>query len=519
MFTYYFSVNIFLLDQSSLPFIVLIFLLSGVCLYCAGTESNTINYVTLVLIILLLLFILFLSWNIFIFFIYYEFLVIILFISLFLFITSFFKVRSAFYFFIFSLFGSIFFFYVIAVFPVITKVIMINSALVFSLPFLVKLPSFPFSYWLPEVHTEANTSISVILAGLILKLGIFGIMRYCYITFDLFFAIINCGLLTLTLIIILVIMCSFFRFAVDLKKIIAFSSITHLNLTFSALITLNNSGILTAIITSFAHGLSSVALFLFVGSVIARTYSRNIDSLFFLDFKLRLILLFLLLCNLGFPLTCNFLGELLSVISLISVSSFFAFIFLLSSLVFTLFWFFIYNRKLPYYSIRLALFSTEKLIAIWLCILLVFSGTFLVTLFSINNNNCNSKWSFYPFHIDTLRSIVVVNFRKIYSPQWLIDYENTSFLFDIGDSIDCLDSSEYNIGIFNKSDLFMFLRDEKVSKDVLADLLTSLEYDVHLCRFTNTVYFEVYSSDFDKEIRNFEEVIDKKKLNIYTYPI
>ena len=162
-------------------------------------------------------------------------------------------------------------------------------------------------------------------------------MRYCYITFDLFYSIINSGLLTLTLIIILVIMCSFFRFVVDLKKIIAFSSIVHLNLTFAALITLNNSGILTAIITSFAHGLSSVALFLFIGSIITRTYSRNIDSLFFMDYNSRVILLFLLLFNLSFPATLNFIGELLAIISLISISAFFTFIFLLSSLVFTLF--------------------------------------------------------------------------------------------------------------------------------------------------------------------------------------
>ena len=138
--------NAILLDQCSLPFIVLILLLSGICLYCAGTESNTLNYVTIVLSILILLFILFLLWNIFIFLIYYEFLVIILFICLFLFIASFFKVRTAFYFFLFSLFGSIFFFYVIAVLPIIIKVIVINSAILFTLPFLVKLPSFPFSY-------------------------------------------------------------------------------------------------------------------------------------------------------------------------------------------------------------------------------------------------------------------------------------------------------------------------------------------------------------------------------------
>jgi len=344
--------NWILFDQCSLPFIVLVFLLSGICLYVAGMESNTLNYIGLVFLMIILLFILFLTWNIFIFVIYYELLVIVLFLVLFLYIVSFFKVRTAFYFFLFSLFGSIFFFYIIAIIPMIVKAITISIAISFAIPFLIKLPSFPFSYWLPEVHCEANTSISVILAGLILKLGIFGVMRYCYITFDLFFSILNSGLLTMTLIIILVVMCLFFRFATDLKKVIAFSSIVHLNLTFSALITLNHSGILTAIITSFAHGLSSVGLFLFVGTVISRTYTRNIDSLFFLDFQSRCILLFLLLCNLSFPATLNFIGEILSVISLISISSFYALIFMLTSFVFTLLWFFIYNRKLPFSPIK-----------------------------------------------------------------------------------------------------------------------------------------------------------------------
>jgi NADH:ubiquinone oxidoreductase subunit 4 (subunit M) len=365
-------------DQCSLPFIVLVFLLLGICLYSAGMESNTLNYVGLVFGMIILLFILFLSWNIFVFVVHYELLVIVLFIILFLLIVSFFRVRAAFYFFIFSLLGSIFFFYIIAIIPVFVKAMVISIAVVFAIPFLIKLPSFPFSYWLPEVHCEANTSISVILAGLILKLGIFGIMRYCYITFDLFFSILNSGLLTLTLIIILVIMCSFFRFVTDLKKIIAFSSVVHLNLTFSALITLNNSGILTAIITSFAHGLSSVGLFIFVGTVISRTYTRNIDSLFFLDFQSRCLLLFLLLCNLSFPATLNFYGEILSVVSLISISSFYVIVFMITSLVFTLLWFFIYNRKLPFAPIRFHFIFFEKRILVWLLFMLYSSGIFLL---------------------------------------------------------------------------------------------------------------------------------------------
>lgn len=80
------------------------------------------------------------------FVIYYEILIIILFIVLFLFIVSFFKVRTAFYFFVFSLVGSIFFFYVVAILPVVMKALTISMGVIFTVPFLIKLPSYPFNY-------------------------------------------------------------------------------------------------------------------------------------------------------------------------------------------------------------------------------------------------------------------------------------------------------------------------------------------------------------------------------------
>ena len=114
-------------------------------------------------------------------------------------------------------------------------------SLVIILPFLIKIPTFPFYYWLPEVHCEANTSISLFLAGLLLKLSIFGIIKSILCTFYLSLRFLSSILIYIILIGIVIINSSYFRYY-DLKKIIALSSILHLNLTFQSMLSLNSEG-------------------------------------------------------------------------------------------------------------------------------------------------------------------------------------------------------------------------------------------------------------------------------------
>ena len=154
------------------------------------------------------------------------------------------------------------------------------------------MPSFPFFYWLPEVHSESNSSISLLLAGLILKLSIYGLIRFILSTFYLSLQFLTTFLLIFTLLGVLIITCSCFRYF-DLKKIIAFSSILHLNLVLVSCLSFNSCGLLSGIFISLSHSFSSIALFLLAGLLINKTYSRYIDSIFMLDLILRAILVLL----------------------------------------------------------------------------------------------------------------------------------------------------------------------------------------------------------------------------------
>ena len=107
----------------------------------------------------------------------------------------------------------------------------------------------------------------------------------------------------------------------------AFSSILHLNLTLVSIYSLNSIGVLSGIITSISHGFSSVGLFLFAGLLINKTYSRYLDSFFFIDSIFREVLIFFLLANLSFPGSFNLVSEILALINIVWNNSFFCFSF------------------------------------------------------------------------------------------------------------------------------------------------------------------------------------------------
>ena len=143
-------------------------------------------------------------------------------------------------------------------------------------------------------------------------------------------------LLTVSLLGCLIITCSCFR-VFDVKKIIAYSSIIHLNLCFVSCLSFNSIGILSAIFISLSHSFSSIALFLLAGLLINKTYSRYIDSLYMLDFSLRFIFLLFILANLNFPGSINFVGEVLSLTSILSIDAFYTIFFLFISILSSLF--------------------------------------------------------------------------------------------------------------------------------------------------------------------------------------
>lgn len=194
------------------------------------------------------------------------------------------------------------------------------------------------------MHCESSISLSLFLAGLLLKLSLFGILRFVIISFCCLFRFLCSFIYVFSFISLFIVCFSYFRFF-DCKKIIAFSSILHLNLSLIAIFSLNWGGILSGIVISISHGLCSIKLFSVVGFINIRTYCRYLDSCYFVGFGLRSLLLFMLLCNLSFPLSFNFFAELLTLVSVISVDVYFGSLFLLSNYISTLFWFLVVNRK------------------------------------------------------------------------------------------------------------------------------------------------------------------------------
>jgi NADH:ubiquinone oxidoreductase subunit 4 (subunit M) len=172
---------------------------------------------------------------------------------------------------------------------------------------------------LPEVHTEVNSSISLFLAGLLLKLGILGILRFILCSGYLSLRCLGSYLFySIPLIACLIVSCSCYRYF-DIKKIIALSSILHLNLNIGSMGALNCIGVLCGIITSISHGFSSVGLFLFAGLLIQKIYSRYLDGFFFIDAIFRGFLLGFLLANVSFPGSLNFVGEIFALISIVQI--------------------------------------------------------------------------------------------------------------------------------------------------------------------------------------------------------
>lgn len=143
--------------------------------------------------------------------------------------------------------------------------------------FAIKIPMFPFHTWLPDAHVEAPTPISVILAGVLLKMGTYGILR---INFPMFPEITNQLLWWIALFgminIIYGALCAMAQ--TDFKKLIAYSSVSHMGFVMLGMAALNTLGVSGAILQMFNHGTITAMLFLIVGVVYDRTHTRGLND-------------------------------------------------------------------------------------------------------------------------------------------------------------------------------------------------------------------------------------------------
>lgn len=128
------------------------------------------------------------------------------------------------------------------------------------------------------MHSEASTSLSLVLAALILKLGIYAILRYIISIYYISIAYYLCIIIISSIIGIIIPFIDLF-IRLDYKILIALSSITHMNMTSIGIFSLNFSGFSAGIIISISHGLNSICLFLFAGLIINKSLSHFIDSI------------------------------------------------------------------------------------------------------------------------------------------------------------------------------------------------------------------------------------------------
>lgn len=179
--------------------------------------------------------------------------------------------------------------------------------------FATKVPMVPVHLWLPEAHVEAPTAGSVILAGVLLKLGTYGFLRFSFPLFpeaSFYFAPI-----VYFLAIIGIVYTSFTAIRqTDFKRIIAYTSVAHMNLVMVGLFSFNTIGLEGAILQSLSHGFVASALFIIIGVVYERHHTRMVKYYGGLVHVMPLytfIFLFFTMSNIGLPGTGSFVGEFL----------------------------------------------------------------------------------------------------------------------------------------------------------------------------------------------------------------
>jgi NADH-quinone oxidoreductase subunit M len=185
--------------------------------------------------------------------------------------------------------------------------------LAFAVAFAIKVPLFPFHTWLPDAHVEAPTAGSVILAGVLLKMGTYGFLRFCLPFFP--DATLAFAPLVFALAIVGIVYGAWVATVQpDLKKLVAYSSVSHLGFVMLGLFTLNAPGVVGALIQMVSHGLSTGALFLMVGMIYERRHTRLIadfGGLWSVIPAFSALFLVVALSSLGLPGLNGFVGEFL----------------------------------------------------------------------------------------------------------------------------------------------------------------------------------------------------------------
>jgi len=189
--------------------------------------------------------------------------------------------------------------------------------------FAIKVPMFPFHTWLPDAHVEAPTPISVILAGILLKLGTYGMLRISFpifpdITMQLSYWIAVFGMIN-------IIYGAFCAMAQkDFKKLIAYSSVSHMGYVLLGMASLTSQGMVGAVFQMFNHGIITAMLFLIVGVLYDRSHTRGVDEFGGLANQMPVytaIVAIAFFASLGLPGLSGFISEAFVFLGAFSVDS------------------------------------------------------------------------------------------------------------------------------------------------------------------------------------------------------
>lgn len=330
-------------DGISLFFILLTTLLTPICLLVAWDlpKRNLIykvqHYYSCFLLIESFLIIVFSTLDLLVFYVFFESVLIPMFVIIGIWGSRERKIRAGFLFFIYTLFGSLVILLGILVLFLDTGTLNYQTLLfccfsenrqkllwlAFFASFAVKVPILPVHIWLPEAHVEAPTGGSVILAGILLKLGTYGIIRFLLPLFPFASHFYQPFVFLLSTIAILYTSITAFRQS-DIKRVIAYASVAHINITLVGLFSFNLIGIEGSILQILSHGLVSGALFLCVGVLYDRHHTRLIKYYGGVAHTIPIFVsffLFFTMANIALPGTSSFVGEFLIIIGVFSCNT------------------------------------------------------------------------------------------------------------------------------------------------------------------------------------------------------
>jgi NADH-quinone oxidoreductase subunit M len=318
-------------DGISLPFVILTAFLMPLCILASWTsiETRVKEYMIAFLVLETLMIGVFVSLDLVLFYLFFEGGLIPMFLIIGIWGGAR-RVYASFKFFLYTLLGSVLMLIAVMAMYVTTGTTDIPTLMAYDFPpemqtwlwlaffasFAVKMPMWPVHTWLPDAHVEAPTAGSVILAGILLKMGGYGFLRFSLPMFP--DASVDFAPLVFALSVIAIIYTSLVALMQeDIKKLIAYSSVAHMGFVTMGLFALNRQGIDGAVFQMISHGFVSGALFLCVGVIYDRMHTREIKAYGGLVNRMPLyavIFMIFTMANVGLPGTSGFVGEFLTLV-------------------------------------------------------------------------------------------------------------------------------------------------------------------------------------------------------------